>query len=154
MKKKSSNSLWVQRKACLKAAKKCVYCLLYIYLHEWRKTISRKGLNLGRFYLKKTYPQVHSKFILISCLQFNEIKNIWSAHFTLPVPLHNLTDTYRFVLHTPTPLPAFWILPPPTPSPHPSPLTRTHWSTHIYTNLPGGTEKVCSYLLIISPQPV
>ena len=26
--------------------------------------------------------------------------------------------------------------------------------THIYTNLPGGTEKVCSYLLIISPQPV
>ena len=33
--------------------------LLYICLHERRKTFSRKGLNLGRFYLNKTPSQVH-----------------------------------------------------------------------------------------------
>ena len=33
--------------------------LLFICLHERRKTFSRKGLNLGRFYLNKTPSQVH-----------------------------------------------------------------------------------------------
>ena len=148
MKKKTSKSLWVQRKACLKAAKKCVYCLLYIYLHEWRKTISRKGLNLGRFYLKKTYPQVHSKLILISCLMRSKTYDLLTLLFLFPstvwpIPICPASHPLTCLLNTH-----------PTPSPLSLPPTSTQSPIHIIPSYLRETHKVSSYLLIINPRPV
>ena len=61
-----------------------------------------------RVYLKKTYLQAHPNFPFF---MFKDIKNIRSAHFTLPVPLHNLTNTNLSCI--------------------PPPPTRTHSSIHI-----------------------
>ena len=100
-----------------------------------------------RVYLKKTYLQAHPNFPFF---MFKDIKNIRSAHFTIPVPLHNLTDTNLSCIPPPPYLPTEHSPPhlPPLPPP-PHSLIYTY-----YTILTGGRQKVGSYLLIINPRPV
>ena len=123
---KNFKILMSTKKSMLKSCKKM--CLLSpLYLSSWMKKDNfKKGTQFRKVLSKENIST--SSFKIHFDFMFNEIKNIWSAHFTLPVPLHSLTDTYRFVLHTPTPLPDT----PPTPSPlsppHPHSIT---WNLEI-----------------------
>ena len=74
--------------------------------------------------------------------RFKKIENLYST-----CSHHSLTNTACPAY--PLPFSAYIILRPHFP--HPLPPTLTHSSIHIYTILSLGTQKVCSYLLIIIP---
>ena len=94
------------KKSMLKSCKKM--CLLSpLYLSSWMKKDNfKKGTQFRKVLSKGNIST--SSFKIYFDFMFNEIKNIWSAHFTLPVPLHSLTDTDLCCIPPPHRLLIYW----------------------------------------------